>query len=101
EQELETSKRQEGVFSSALGFSAKVTSSAGIVIGGFLLDFVIAFPKQAQMGTVDDDTLFLLALNDGVIIPLLFFLPIYLMSKMTMTRARLAEVQTVLQDRRS
>ena len=101
EQELETSKWQEGVFSSALSFSSKVTSSAGIIIGGFLLDFVIIFPKQAQMGEVDDNTLFLLALNDGVIVPLLFFIPIYLMSKMTMTRARLAEVQDVLQERRS
>ena len=75
EQELETGKRQEGVFSSALSFSAKATSSLGINIGGFLLDFIVRFPKQAQIGTVDNDTLFSLAFCDGVAVPLLFFVP--------------------------
>ena len=101
EQELETGKRQEGVFSSALSFSAKATSSLGIIIGGFLLDFIVRFPKQAQIGTVDNDTLFSLAFCDGVAVPLLFFVPIYLMSRMTMTRSRLREVQAALQDRRN
>ncbi|MFT5929740.1 MAG: hypothetical protein ACI805_002873, partial [Candidatus Azotimanducaceae bacterium] len=44
--------------------------------------------------------LFKLALNDGIIIPLLFFIPIYLMSKMTMTRVRLSEVQKALEGQR-
>ncbi len=100
EQELDTGKRQEGVFSAAISFSAKATSSIGIVIGGFLLDYVIKFPKQASIGTVDADTLFTLALNDGVAIPLLFFIPIYLMARMTMTRIRLQEVQAALAGRR-
>jgi Na+/melibiose symporter-like transporter len=100
EQELVTGKRQEGVFSAAISFSAKATSSIGIIIGGFLLDFVISFPKQAGIGSVDEDTLFMLAINDGVAIPLLFFIPIFLMSKMTMTRIRLREIQLELADRR-
>ena len=100
EQELETGRRQEGVFSSAISFSSKATSSIGLIIGGVLLDFVIIFPKQAQLGTVDSDILFRLAVIDGVVVPLLFFIPIYLMSTMTMTRARLKEVQAVLEIRR-
>jgi GPH family glycoside/pentoside/hexuronide:cation symporter len=100
EQELATGKRQEGVFSAALSFSAKATSSVGIIIGGFLLEFVVSFPTQAKIGEVDGDTLFKLALNDGIIIPLLFFIPIYLMSKMTMTRVRLSEVQKALEGQR-
>ena len=100
EQELATGRRQEGVFSAAISFSAKATSSLGLIIGGFLLDFVIAFPTQADIGTVDDNTLFLLAFNDGVAIPVLFFIPIFLMSRMTMTRARLVEIQEALAEQR-
>ena len=100
EQELDTGKRQEGVFASGISFSAKATSSVGIVIGGFLLDYIIRFPTKAAMGEVGEQTLFLLALNDGVLIPALFFIPTYLMSRMTMTRVRLQEVQTALMKRR-
>lgn len=100
EQELHTGKRQEGVFSSGVSFAAKTTSSAGIIIGGLLLDHVIRFPTQAAVGEVGEDTLFRMALNDGVLIPALFFVPIYLMSKITMTRTRLQEVQAELGERR-
>ena len=100
EQELATGRRQEGVFSSAISLSAKATSSLGLVIGGFLLDYVISFPTRAALGSVDDQTLFLLAFNDGVAIPALFFIPIFLMSKMTMTRSRLVEIQLALAERR-
>jgi len=100
EQELATGRRQEGVFSAAISLSAKATGSLGLIIGGFLLDFVIAFPTQADIGTVDDNTLFLLAFNDGVAIPVLFFIPIFLMSRMTMTRARLVEIQEALAEQR-
>ena len=96
EQELETGLRQEGVFASAISFASKATSSVGILIGGILLDTVIAFPRQAEFGSVDDDTLFLLALNDGVIIPALFFIPIFLITRMNVSRARLAEIQAAL-----
>gem|GEM_PF-5006201 len=40
------------------------------------------------------------AFNDGVAIPVLFFIPIFLMSRMTMTRARLAEIQEALAEQR-
>jgi Na+/melibiose symporter-like transporter len=100
EQELETGRRQEGVFASGLSFSAKATSSIGIVIGGLILDFVVSLPKQAVPGSIDQDTLFRLAFSDGVAVPLLFFIPIFLMSRITMSRARLAEVQSALIARR-
>ena len=101
EQELETGKRQEGVFSAALSFSAKATTSVGIVIGGLVLDFVVALEKQAPVGSVDDGTLFRLAFSDGIAVPLLFFIPIYLISTITMTRSRLAEVQAQLGEKRA
>ena len=96
EQELRTGLRQEGVFASAISFASKATSSVGILVGGLLLDFVIVFPRQAAFGSVDDDTLFLLALNDGVIIPALFFIPIFLITRMNGSRAQLAEIQAEL-----
>lgn len=101
EQELVTGKRQEGMFSSAISFAVKGTVSIGIVVGGVLLDYVIALPKQAEIGSIDADILFTLAVTDGVAIPLLFFVPIYLMSKITMTRVRLAQVQAELELRRT
>lgn len=96
EQELFTGKRQEGVFSAALSFSSKATSSVGIIMGGFLLDYVISLPKQAAPGTIEYETLFRLAFTDGVAIPLLFFIPIYLISRVTITRKRLSEIQSEL-----
>ncbi len=96
EQELRTGLRQEGVFASAISFASKATSSVGILVGGLLLDFVIVFPRQAAFGSVDDDTLFLLALNDGVIIPALFFIHIFLITRMNVSRAQLAEIQAEL-----
>ena len=100
EQDFHTGRRQEGVFSAALSLGSKASSSVAIIIGGFLLDYVIAFPKQAEIGSVDDSTLFLMALNVGIVIPLLLFVPIYLITRMTMTRARLVEIQKALQERR-
>ncbi|HJP50968.1 MAG TPA: MFS transporter [Pseudomonadales bacterium] len=101
EQEFETGRRQEGVFSAALSFSVKATSSIGIIIGGLLLDYVVNLPKQAPPGSVDSDTLFRLAFSDGVAVPLMFFIPIYLISRITLTRERLAEIQLVLEERRA
>jgi glycoside/pentoside/hexuronide:cation symporter, GPH family len=64
EHELETGLRQEGIVFAARGFAIKVTSSIGLVIGGWLLD-LIAFPKGAQAGTVPADVLWNLGLIVG------------------------------------
>jgi len=96
EQELRVMRRQEGVFSSAIGFSTKATSSLGLIIGGFLLDFLVAFPRGTQPGEVGYDILFRLAFTDGIAIPLFYLLPIYLLTRYTLTRDRLEEIQTEL-----
>lgn len=44
ESELATGKRQEGVFSSAIAFSAKAASGVGTLLAGVALD-LIAFPR--------------------------------------------------------
>lgn len=96
EQEHRVQRRQEGVFSSAIGFSAKATSSLGLIIGGFLLDFVIGFPRGTQPGQVPDDVLFKLAFTDGIAVPICYFLPIWMLSRYTLTRERLTLIQSQL-----
>jgi Na+/melibiose symporter-like transporter len=96
EQEAQVSRRQEGVFSSAIGFSAKATTSLGLILGGFLLDYVVAFPRGTQPGEVESATLIRLAVTDGIAVPILFALPIYLLSRYTLTRERLTQIQANL-----
>jgi Na+/melibiose symporter-like transporter len=96
EQEHRVQRRQEGVFSSAIGFSAKATSSLGLIIGGLLLDFIIRFPRGTQPGEIDADILFRLAFTDGILVPVCYFLPIYMLSRYTLTRERLTEIQAEL-----
>lgn len=52
EHELTTGRRQEGLFFGALSFARKASTGLGTVLGGVFLS-VIAFPTQAEPGTVD------------------------------------------------
>lgn len=96
EQEHRVQRRQEGVFSSAIGFSAKATSSLGLILGGFLLDYLVSFPRGTQPGEVEYDVLFRLAVTDGIVVPICYFLPIFMMSRYTLTRDRLETIQAEL-----
>ena len=53
ENELETGVRREGVVYAFRTFTNKVTSSIGILIGGFLLKY-IEFPEAAARGSLSD-----------------------------------------------
>lgn len=64
EHELDTGFRREGVIFSARSFAVKATSSMGLVFGGTLLD-LIAFPRGALMGSVPEDTVWLLGFIAG------------------------------------
>ncbi len=96
EQEQRVGRRQEGVFASAIGFSSKATSSLGLIIGGFLLDYAIGFPRGTQPGEVADSVLFNLAFTDGIAVPLCYFLPIWMLTHYTLTRDRLTVIQAEL-----
>jgi GPH family glycoside/pentoside/hexuronide:cation symporter len=52
EHELTTGRRQEGLFFGALSFARKASTGVGTVLGGVFLS-AIAFPTQAEPGTVD------------------------------------------------
>jgi GPH family glycoside/pentoside/hexuronide:cation symporter len=95
EQELETSRRQEGIFYAARSFFAKASSGLGHLLAGIAID-VIAFPVGADPGTIDPDTIFKLGLIDGplAVIPGVIAVGFYL--QYNLTRSRHAEIQAEL-----
>jgi len=99
EQDLRMNRRQEGVFTSAIGFASKSVSSIGLIVGGLLLDLVIMFPRGAGPGEVEADTLCRLAVIDGLAIPSLYVVPIYLLTRYSLTRLQLEDIQADLERR--
>lgn len=101
EQELDTGRRQEGVFSAAIAFAAKAMSGIGILAGGLLLDHVIAFPRDAEPGAVAEGTIFQLGLVAGIALPAFYVLAWTCYSRYHLTRERHAEIQAALQQART
>ena len=71
-------------------------TSLGLILGGFLLDYLVAFPRGTQPGEVEYDVLFRLAVTDGIVVPVCYFLPILMLSRYTLTRDRLTSIQAGL-----
>jgi Na+/melibiose symporter-like transporter len=99
--EARTGLRQEGMFSAALTLSSKASSGIGVVVGGLILDRAIGFPRGADPLTVAPELIFDLGLIAGLALPLLYFLPVALMTRYRLTRTEHAEIQRQLADRRS
>jgi len=99
EHELRTGYRQEAMFNAALSFSGKAVSGFGTVLGGLLLT-AIAFPTQARPGEVPHDAIVRLGVVVGMLVPLLYLIPISLITRYRLTRARHAEIQTALVEQR-
>jgi GPH family glycoside/pentoside/hexuronide:cation symporter len=91
-QELQNGLRQEGIFSGGIAFSGKVTTGLGLVLGGLLLDWVIAFPVGLQPGEVAQDVLVRMAVIDGVIMPALNVIPFLLLLKYKLDRTAVRDV---------
>ncbi|MDA1074909.1 MAG: MFS transporter [Proteobacteria bacterium] len=64
EHELQTGRRQEGIFYSARTFFAKATNGIGHVVAGIALD-IIEFPTGAVPGTIEPEKIIALGLIDG------------------------------------
>jgi Na+/melibiose symporter-like transporter len=64
EHQLETGRRQEGVFYAARTFFGKLTSSMGHLLAGIAID-LIGFTPGARQGEVDPTVVFRLGLLDG------------------------------------
>lgn len=99
-QELNTGRRQEGVFNSAITFSAKATSGVGLLFAGALLDTVINFPQGARDG-VAEDVIFRLGVVDGFVVPLANVVWMALALRCRITREEHAEVRRQLDLRRA
>lgn len=65
EHEVNTGRRQEGIFYSARTFFAKTTNGIGHVVAGIALDYYVIMPSHAVPGELPADTLFRLGVVDG------------------------------------
>jgi GPH family glycoside/pentoside/hexuronide:cation symporter len=98
-QELNTGRRQEGVFSAALSFSVKATSGLGILLSGVILDYVVAFPRGVSPDSVDPDIVRLLGWIAGIALPLLYLFPFSLISRYQITREMHEDIRRRLDER--
>lgn len=101
-QELRTSRRQEGIFAAALSFSGKATSGVGTVMAGLILQYAVQWPAAKMLpGTADPALVTRLGIIVGMMIPLLFFLPISLGKFYRLTREVHADIRAQLATRRA
>lgn len=90
-QELNTGRRQEGVFNSAIAFSAKATTGVGMLIAGALLDAVVLFPRGGV--GIDVGVITRLGIIDGFVVPLFNVVWMVLALRYGITRDRHDEVR--------
>ena len=101
EHELNTGKRQEGIFFASVSFSGKFTTGIGNVVGGIALD-LISWPRGTAIQTAADvpaDTLMWLGLIYGPIVSGFAVVCLYCYSKHRLDRHRHAEIVRELADR--
>lgn len=100
-QELNTGRRQEGVFAAALAFSGKATAGVGAIIAGFLLQQIVRWPAHASPHTIDAHIVTRLGLVAGVLVPMLLVIPLMLGSQYRITRENHAATREALEKRRA
>ncbi len=100
QQELNTGLRQEGVFASALSFSAKLTSGVGVFCAGLLLEFGLGFSAGERPSTIAPELVTRLGIMAGIVVPLLNLIPVWIASHYRLTREEHAEVIKALGGRR-
>jgi len=96
--ELRTGYRQEAMFNAALSFSGKAVSGFGTLLGGLIIT-LIDFPTTVAPAAVPPDAVRRLGIIVGVMVPLLYVVPISLITRYRITRARHAEIQAALRAR--
>jgi Na+/melibiose symporter-like transporter len=97
--ELRTGLRQEAMFNAALSFSGKAVSGLGTLAGGLILT-LIAFPANVEdPSQVPADAILRLGVVMGVAIPLLYLIPIALITRYEITEERHEEIRAALEAR--
>ncbi len=99
EHELDTGKRQEGMFVAAIAFVGKATSGLGGLLAGVGLD-VIDFPRGAAPGGVPAHKLFALGVVVAPVLMALYLLAVVCLSRYRITRRKHAETLEALARRR-
>ncbi len=99
EHELDTGHRREGIIFAARSFLIKAISSVGVVVGGWIIDW-INFPRGARAGTVPEDVLWDLGLYQAPLPSVFVFIAVILYSGYRLDRKRHAEIIAALTLRR-
>jgi Na+/melibiose symporter-like transporter len=100
EHELETGRRQEGVFFSARSFASKATFGVGSFAAGLGLD-AIAFPRQASVEALTPASLLHLGLLAGPCIFALYLAALSVFSRYAIDHERHASILAGLAGRRT
>lgn len=95
EHELDTGRRQEGIFFGALLFAVKATSGLGQFVAGWGLD-LIDFPLRAEPGTVPAATTDALGILYGPGIAIIAVFSVLVLSRYRITTERHAEIVAAL-----
>jgi GPH family glycoside/pentoside/hexuronide:cation symporter len=95
EHESETGERREGVFFAAMGFSMKIPTGLGQLVGGILID-VVGLGTGLEPGEVPGDVLWKLGLVAGPLISLSFLIPVLLLRSYDLDRAKHAQLRSSL-----
>ncbi len=98
EHELNTRRRQEGIFYSARSFFGKASSGLGHLLAGIALD-LIAFPVGTDPGTVPEEKVHMLGIVDGPLAALPVAISIIFYYQYRLTRKKHREIQTTLKER--
>jgi Na+/melibiose symporter-like transporter len=96
EHESETGERREGVFFAAMGFSMKIPTGLGQLVGGILID-VVGLGTGLEPGEVPGDVLWKLGLVAGPLISLSFLIPVLLLRSYDLDRAKHAQLRSSLE----
>ena len=100
--ELETGRRQEGIFFGAISFSAKGTSGLGNLVAGVGLD-VIAWPRGADIQSAADvapQTIVNLGILYGPMVGVFAIVALWLLSHYDLSRERHAQIRAELAERK-
>ncbi len=99
EQELRTGKRQEGIFFSASGFAYKAISGLGVVVAGFIIDW-LQLPRGVNPADVDPTIIRNLGIVAGICLPSLMLIPIFAYGRWySITQGRYVEIRAALDKR--
>ena len=98
--EYRTHRKREGTIFAARSFSGKAARAMGLMIGGTILD-LIAFPRNAPLGSVPDDVIWNLGLFVGPATTVFSAAGIALFLFYRLDKARHAAITKALQARRA